>query len=281
MSRYRNWCFTINHPTNDEIELCDTIKCDYIVFGYEVGAEGTPHLQGYIELPHAKTQRSVKKSLGGRCHVENRKGTAIQASGYCKEDGLFIERGKLSEQGKRTDLENLADIVKTKGVKGIIEERPDAFIKYGRNIERLAELLMVPRTEKPNVTWIWGLTGTGKTRSATNLPEGKEYYMWNQSKWWNGYRQQHRIIIDDFTFDGTQLSFRYLLRLLDRYAIQVETKGGMLYINSPEIFITCEFPPSHWFEEGNQLDQVLRRINTIEELKAENVELVFEDELEL
>lgn len=272
MSKYRNWCFTINNPSNDEIETCDTIKCDYIIFGFEIGESKTPHLQGYIEFKDAKTLRTLKKIISNRGHFEQRRGSAKEASDYCKKDGLFIEHGNLSNQGKRNDLTDLANLVKEKGVKGVVDEKPEMFIKYGRNIERLAGLLMKRRTTKPYVVWLWGLTGTGKTYTATrSLPEGKDYYIWTGTKWWNNYSQQHRVIADDYAFDGTNHGFRYLLRLLDAYAIEVETKGGTVYFNSPEIYITCEYPPHHIFREGNELDQVLRRIDKIQEMGIKDV----------
>nr|UBJ25970.1 replication-associated protein [Red panda feces-associated circular DNA virus 10] len=271
MSRSRAWCFTINNPTDNDRKTCEEIECNYCIIGDEVGDKGTNHIQGYIEFANGKTMSSVKKALGARCHLEARKGTAEQAASYCKKDGKYKERGQISNQGKRNDLELVADLVKAGGIQAVVDERPDMFIKFGRNIERLSELLMKPRTDKPTVTWLWGKKGTGKTRTAT---EGAEYFIWTQTKWWNGYRQQKRIVIDDYSFDGSEASFRYLLRVLDRYAIQVETKGGMVWLNSPEIIVTCEFEPKHWFDVGcadwirseNVLAQVMRRIDKVEEL---------------
>lgn len=274
MSRSRAWCFTINNPTDDDIKKCDLIACEYIITGNEVGEKGTPHVQGYIEFKEAKTLSAVKKLLCERAHLETRKGTAQQAADYCKKENNFTERGNISQQGKRNDLEEIAQTIKKGGVQAIIEERPDAFIKYGRNIERFAELLMKPRTNAPTVIWLWGKTGTYKTRTATEGCDNN-YYIWTGGKWWNGYKQQQRIVIDDYTFDGTDASFRYLLRLLDRYAIQVETKGGMVHINSPEIYITCEFPPEQIFSVGNELAQVNRRLTEIKEMGA----VIYEDDL--
>lgn len=276
MSRSRSWCFTINNPTDDDKKTCDNIVCNYIVTGNEVGENGTPHIQGYLELKDGKSMKAMKKLLGDRAHLEARKGTPKQAADYCKKDGNFTERGKITEQGKRNDLDDIAELVKTGGTQAVIEAKPSAFLKFGRNIERMSELLMKPRTKKPSVVWLWGTTGTGKTRYATNNNTG-DYYIWNGTKWWNGYRQQTRVVLDDYSFDGSDAGFRYLLRLLDTYAIQVETKGGMIHFNSPEIYITCEYPPNHIFTPGNQLNQVLRRIDLVKEMKFE---AIYSDELE-
>lgn len=276
MSRSRNWCFTINNPTDEEKEKCKNIECTYIVFGDEVGAEGTPHIQGYIEFKDAKSMSSTKKALGNRGHLEIRRGSPLQASDYCKKEGKFVERGTLSHQGKRNDLQQIADLVKDGGIRAVSTAKPEAIIKYGKNIERLAELYMEPRSMKPTVTWLWGLTGTGKTLTAHEGCDRKDIYIHMGTKWWNGYSQQKRVILDDYTWDKSEQSFRYLLRLLDSYAIQVETKGGMIYFNSPEIFITCEFPPHEIFPEGNTLNQILRRIDVIKHMENK---VTYTDEL--
>ena len=36
MSRARAWCFTINNYTIEEINACDEIECNYIIYGDEI-----------------------------------------------------------------------------------------------------------------------------------------------------------------------------------------------------------------------------------------------------
>ena len=78
--------------------------------------------------------------------------------------------------------------------------------------------------------------------------------------WWDGYTNQDVILIDDF--DG-KWPFRDLLRLLDRYPYQGQIKGGYVKINSPHIYITCEFPPADIYQPGNELNQIIRRLDII------------------
>lgn len=89
------------------------LQCDrfrYIVYGRERGANDTPHLQCYAEFPEA-IRLTTLKTLLPRAHFELARGTPKQASDYCKKDGDFVERGTMTTQGKRTDLEQLRDAI--------------------------------------------------------------------------------------------------------------------------------------------------------------------------
>lgn len=68
----------------------------FVVWQREKGAEGTEHLQGYIEL-HAPIRLSAMVEWLRGAHFEPRRGTRDQARDYCmKEDSRLAgpwERG--------------------------------------------------------------------------------------------------------------------------------------------------------------------------------------------
>lgn len=111
MSRNRNWCFTINNYTSDDltrlfehtVDIDGVIetrpatvmddegkpksKCNnisYLICAKETGESGTPHLQGYIEFINARSLMGVKK-LMPTAHLEIRLSSALNASNYCKK----------------------------------------------------------------------------------------------------------------------------------------------------------------------------------------------------
>ena len=86
-TRSRGWVFTINNYTTQELINLDNVVCQYIVYGKEVGKQGTPHLQGYIHYTNAVRRKTVMSALGPRTHCEPKspKSTLAQAINYCKK----------------------------------------------------------------------------------------------------------------------------------------------------------------------------------------------------
>lgn len=271
--RVRNWTFTLNNYTETELGEAQELsaKASYIIIGKEVGSNGTPHLQGYIEYPNAVRGSALKKLFNAHAHWEVRKGTAKQASEYCKKEGKFEEFGSLSQQGKRTDLEEVSQMVRDgETMQNIATAHTSTFIKYHKGILAAQNAInglydFKDRTTKPKVVWRWGDTGVGKSRVAREAH--KSFYIKDGTPWWDGYTQQEAIIIDDF--DG-KWPFRDLLRLLDYGPYQGQIKGGYVKINSPIIYITCEFPPESAFHiPTGDMAQVLRRIDEVIHVTAE------------
>lgn len=105
MSGAKNWCFTLNNYTENDENLLELLfqngHVNYIVFGREIGEEGTPHLQGFVQFKKKLRLRQAKSFISPRCHLEPMAGTATQASMYCKKDGDFQEFGNMVTVGMR------------------------------------------------------------------------------------------------------------------------------------------------------------------------------------
>lgn len=119
-----NWCFTLNNYTEEEYEqLVNYNGYNYLVIGREIGKEGTPHLQGYIQLKKKMRLTGVKK-INNRAHWEISKGTPEENKKYCSKDGNFIEMGTMQKQGKKKcDLvKAVHDILDKKTTEEMLEE---------------------------------------------------------------------------------------------------------------------------------------------------------------
>lgn len=140
MSIAKNWCFTWNNYTDDDVARLSGLvnvpasNIQYIIFGKEVGAEGTPHLQGTVCFSKKQRLAQVKAQLGGNPHVEVVKN--INASvNYCKKEGDWVEFGEQpAGRGSRSDLEGFKDDIKggMLSLKEIREAHSEVYAKYPR-----------------------------------------------------------------------------------------------------------------------------------------------------
>lgn len=76
---------------------------------------------------------------------------------------------------------------------------------------------------------LWGPSGTGKSKWAfDNI--GEDYYIKAPlTKWWDGYRAQESVLIDEFR--GV-VAISHMLKWLDRYPCAVEKKGSQVYLQT-------------------------------------------------
>jgi len=266
MSVAKSYVFTLNNYTAAEEAFLRALDCKYLSCGIEEGESGTPHLQGFVTFAKAMRMPACKKLLP-RAHWE----TAIAreaASNYTRKEGNFFIIDNRS-QGARTDLAACVASLKTGGIASVIEEHPEMYVKYHSGLEKLAFRFAPQRDFQPEVFWIWGSTGSGKTRSVVQ----KEPDLWISGRdlqWWDGYENQEAVLFDDFR--GDFCKFHELLRLLDRYACRVAVKGGFRELNSKRMYITSCYPPNEVYKTREDINQLLRRISVVTEL-SNNIQL--------
>jgi hypothetical protein len=262
--RYRGWVFTYYEQNGLDLDgALNEIRASrghkYVVAGKEVCPKtGRPHLQGYVYWSNGKTPSAAHKWLPKGCWIAVARSDGGVNRAYCTKDGDFYEDGETPKQGKRTDLEVVKDLARSGAT---TKEIWDAATSYAAFRMGMAGKFIYAqhRTEKPEVVWLWGETGSGKTFEAT---EGRNYYMKDDSKWWDGYdaMEHDRIVIDDL--NPQRWDIRNLLRLLDRYKYTGEIKNGHVKVNTPEIYITCDVAPEAIWG-GKLLEQLLRRIDRV------------------
>lgn len=264
MSKIRKWFLTINNPTENEMKAAMEHSCKYIIVGEEVGEQkGTLHLHLFIEYQHGKSFKKMKK-LWPRANIKKASGEAGDSKNYLLKGKILREEGEPSQnQGCRNDIHAVKEMVKEgRNIREIVENATSF------QAIKVAEKLMIyyepKRTWRPDVKWYCGPTGTGKTRTAyEELIEkyGDAYITMDTANWWQGYDAHKGVIIDDFRKDFCK--FHTLLRILDRYPYQVETKGGSRQFVPETIIVTCPFEPAVVYDTREDVEQLLRRINCI------------------
>jgi len=271
MSRVRNYAFTIFNYNETSLDLLLLEpRLTYTIAGREICPKTqNSHLQGYCQFKE-KLSFSTIKDLLPTAHIEPAIATDVSNYNYCSKEGnLFIEHGTRKKQGKRNDIHSACAMIdEGSSIKEVATLNPVVYVKYNRGLEKYKALMIEPRNSPPDVIVLYGPTGSGKSRQAREiLPDP---YIWGpeQGKWFDGYEGQLETIFEEFR---GQLPFGMLLRLLDRYDCRVETKGSTIQFVSTKIVITSPVHPRQWYQifehQEDKIDQLLRRISLIKELK--------------
>lgn len=277
MSQCRDWCFT---SFDDAPPKWDEDKMQYMVYQREQCPETLRlHWQGYLELARSSRLKTVKTILDDpTVHLEPRRGTREQARAYAmkdetRQDELVYEFGTWREkaQGARSDL---ATVVACKSVVEVKEKCPQQYIKYHRGIEKLFQ--NPRRNFKTHVSIYWGPTGTGKSYTAFR-DAGDDFYVKMPGKWWDGYSGEECCIIDEF--DPNRYDVDDLLRLLDRYPLRIETKGGSADFCSRRIIITTHFDPETWYPKRTA--EIMRRVEVVRDFTGLTKEIIDETQEDL
>lgn len=261
-SRSYAYIFTSNNYTDETIDQlrAHAERCRYIIWGKEVApTTGTKHLQGYMYLRDASTMSAIHSRVQPLALLKA-KGSALSNQIYCSKDACDVEEyGTKPKQGKRNDIVHVLDLVASdESIRDIIPILSS--FQQLRITERLMTYYEKPRNFKPYVEWYYGMTGTGKTRTAAE--KLTDAYWVDNRKWFAQYDKHENVIIDDIRRED--YSYSYLLRLLDRYPFRVEYKGGERQFLAKHIIITApERPEMMYYGENNSCEELLRRIDVV------------------
>lgn len=256
MSKVIYVCFTINNYTDDDILCCELLSEDnnvsYLVYGFEVGDNGTPHIQGYVEFTRRFTFDQIARMYLPRAHLEKRRKSATEASEYCMKEGNFIEFGTISNPnpGKRTDLEALHETLSSRAsLEHVSDNHFAEFLRYERRIRTYRLLHSEPRSWVTEVHVHWGDTGMGKTRYVWDNNEHSKIYVHPGGPWFDGYDSHEIVLFDDYS--GSCFPLPYFLKLMDRYPMRVPVKGGFVNFSPRKIFITSNLDPEQWYSKAH------------------------------
>lgn len=258
-NRCRNVCFT-SYISDMKISVDPNIRY-YCMQQEKCPNTGKLHWQGYIEFFKPMRYNAIKDILGDKAvHLEKRRGTAVQASDYCKKvessvPNTLVEFGSMSNQGERIDIYEAVDDIRH----GHNTEAHDVYLmRYPRGYMAVKEKYdLPPRRDDIKIVYIYGPSGTGKTRYAwQTYPEA--YGMRDYGTvWLDQYKGEKVIIVDEFVGNTP---IRDMLQLCDRYPLRLPVKGGHVSVHASTIVITSNAHPEQVYSNTTQNDAWLRRL---------------------
>ena len=246
----RNWCFTLNNPSDEEIAALPTelgalgvqdtpwSSATHLVYQHERGENGTHHIQGYTRFASQKSLTFVRR-IFSRAHWEPARGSPKQNLEYCtklesrlgpdpvilgdfggraaSDGGTYLKRDQFIDLIAATpDLPN--DQIIAKGGLAILATQP--------NLLGNVRGLLKSNARRAGITCelYYGFPGSGKSRLADEFYPNA--YRKSPGMWWDMYAGESVVILDDV--DGDFMPIGDLLRTLDRYPLHVPVKGGFV-----------------------------------------------------
>lgn len=288
--RSRRWVFTINNPlASGEDDPAHWLrqpeqqgKLTWAIWQYERGeAAGTLHVQGFVHLKQPLRLAGMKR-LNGRASFRVANGDNDAQRDYCHKDehllresdlapgglpGGVDQRGEMGAQpasgrGGRSDLLNVQRLIDSGAtMREVAEAHFGSFIRYNRGFEKYRQLIAPQRNWQIFTTVYFGPPGCGKSRRALQEAGSDAYWLPRPNglrAFWDGYDGQENVVVDEF--NGWMMK-TFMCRLLDRYPLNVETKGGSVPFRGKKLWITSNQPPEEWWRKSG-LGPIARRLSS-------------------
>lgn len=273
MERSRNWCFTINNYTEQNVWELNDIECRYMVYQYEQSQTGTPHIQGFIVFQNARRLTTVRSMRAfRRAHLEVAHGSVEANVAYCTKQTTRcagtepIERGnKPKSQAEKGDMEEQRwNLIRENAKIGNFDDIPsDVYIRNYGALRSIHKDHMVKPPDANGVTGVWisGKSGVGKSRYARyHWPNA---YLKMCNKWWDGYQNESNVIIDDIDINHKVLG-HHLKIWADRYSHLAESKGSAMHIRPQHLVVTSQYTIEEiWSEEPATVEALNRRFQKV------------------
>jgi len=293
----RKWQTTINNPiekgfTHDYIKevLGSFNSMLYWCMADEIGECGTHHTHIYTAFSSAVRFSSMKRKFNG-AHFEMAHGTSQQNRDYIYKEGKW-EKDKKKEthlietreeygqipverQGARNDISDMVDMVKNGACDmEIIDQHPQMALQLDR-IDRLRQRIRDDKMKNIYreilTTYIYGQTGTGKTRGVLEKYGYENVYrITDYTHPFDGYKGQDVVLFEEFRSNiriGDMLTYLegYPQELPCRYSNKVACYTKVYFTSNVSLIEQYENIQREHKETWNAF---LRRIHTVHEYKA-------------
>lgn len=267
------------------LERVATLQPDYYCYSEEIGINGTPHVHIYVTKKSAWRFQTIKNKFPC-AHIEKAYGSAKENRDYVakegkwagteksetKIEGSFCEFGIMPTRKETSDkTTKLLDLI-SEGYTDlqILKEYPElgGMIKLFPIFRELVIGEESKKYRELNVTYLYGVSGTGKTRYIfDNYPMDEIYRITNYPSngiRFDGYTNQKILVFEEFS---GKISIQEMLNYLDVYPIKLParyTDHGACYT---KVFITSNLSLEEQYPEidhsGQTWKALLRRITNI------------------
>lgn len=241
--------------------------CQYAKGQLELGEGGFLHWQFVLYFASRRRLAAVLAFLPAGAHAEvvrNRQAALdyVGKDDTCADVESRFEFGQLPFA--RNSATDWAAVRRSAGAGDYDSIPDDIMLRYTSNILLYGRMNLPepPQRDNINARYYYGVSGAGKSHQAFTEAralacEKGIYVKLNSNKWWDGYKGQRCVVIDDF--EG-QIGLAHLKRWLDKFPCFVEVKGGTVPLLATEFWITSNYSIQELFPNANAASiQAIRR----------------------
>jgi len=236
--------------------LQDIVDIQYACIGQELHIDGARHLHILVSSKKKLTVRNQKffDLLGHHGNYQTARDSDDVRKYVMKEDLHPLEHGQYignnQSHVQKIAMENKILLSKP------LHELVDTGEVSLHNYTKLSNAINQYKLDKVEVKdyqprrclWIYGDTGIGKSRYVrTTYPQ--LHYSKAMNKWWDGYKQETVVLIDDFDSMGACLG-HYLKIWADCYSFNAEVKGATIVPVFDTLIITSQYLPKDIWATG-------------------------------
>lgn len=292
-SQSRKWQITINNPLDKGFsheEIKDKFKhfksLVYWCMSDEIGGEKeTPHTHIFMAFKGAVRFTTIQKHFKGG-YFATCKGTSLDNRDYIFAEGKHKDKegqvfrdtheewGELpiEEPGKRNDLDMLYKMVK-EGMSNFEILEVDA--KYMMQIDRIEKVRQTfieeqfkDKFRNLDVTYVFGKTGTGKTRDIMEADGYTSVFrVTDYDHPFDGYKGQNTVVFEEFR---SSLKLSDMLNYLDGYPLELPCRYANKIACFEKVYIVSNWELEKQYENIQQdhletWKAFLRRIDNVKE----------------
>lgn len=284
---------TINNPFEhgyDHQNIFETLRDNFKTLLYVCMADekGTTHHTHVAVFFGSRVRFRMIKKYFPEAHIEKIRGTVSDNVNYIRKSGKWADdekhgtsiKGTFQEwgqqppdsKGKRGDMSDLYQMVQDGMSNAEILQQNQDYILHIDKIDKLRTMLLTEKYKGErrldlDVTYRYGLTGTGKTRKVLDdYGDGDVYRVTDYEHPFDSYACQPVIVFEEFR---NSLPLKDMLNYLDIYPLELPARFSNKYACYTHVYLisnwSLEMQYNHvHHDDMDSWDAFLRRIKKVE-----------------